>query len=757
MPKREDITSVMVIGSGPIVIGQACEFDYSGTQACRVLKEEGLRVILVNSNPATIMTDPEFADATYVEPITPEFVEKVIAKERPDALLATLGGQTALNAAMALDAGRRAGEVRRRADRRLHRGHRPRREPPGLQEDRRGPRRRVLAQPSSATPWTTASRAVDELGYPMVVRPSFTMGGTGSGIAYDETDLHRIAGAGLAASPTTEVLLEESILGWKEYELEVMRDTADNVVIICSIENLDPMGVHTGDSITVAPAMTLTDREYQAHARPGDRHHPLGRRRHRRLQHPVRRQPRRRPPGRHRDEPAGLAAPARWPPRPPASRSPRSRPRSRSATPSTRSPTTSPCAPTAAQHPGELRADPRLRRGQGAALRLREVPRRRPDADHPHEVGRRGDGDRAQLHRGAAEGAALPGDARTRSSTGTPGVGRPRQGRRCSRRSRTPHDGRLKQGDGRAARRRQRRGGLRGHRASTRGSSTSSLLINEVAEEVTAAPELTPALLRRAKRHGFSDDQIGKIRGMSADVVRGVRHALGIRPVYKTVDTCAAEFAAATPYHYSSYDEESEVAPRERPAVIILGSRAQPDRAGHRVRLLLRARLAGAVRGRLRDRDGQLQPRDRLHRLRHLRPALLRAAHPRGRPRGRARRAAGRPGRRASSASSAGRRRSGLAAGPRGRRACRSSAPRPRPSTSPRSAARSAGCWPRPAWSRPSTPPRRRTPRRRRSPTEIGYPVLVRPSYVLGGRGMEIVYGDDGAARPTWRSTSPPA
>src|SRR3712207_6616001 len=262
MPEREDIESVLVIGSGPIIIGQACEFDYSGTQACRVLKAEGLRVILVNSNPATIMTDPEFADATYVEPITAEFVEKVIEKERPDALLATLGGQTALNTAMALD---KAGVLEKygveligASIEAIDRG-----------ENRESFKKIVeelggeVARSVVCHTLDECLAAADELGWPMVVRPSFTMGGTGSGMAYDEAGLRRIAGAGLAASPTTEVLLEESILGWKEYELEVMRDRADNVVIVCSIENLDPMGVHTGDSITVAPAMTLTDREYQ--------------------------------------------------------------------------------------------------------------------------------------------------------------------------------------------------------------------------------------------------------------------------------------------------------------------------------------------------------------------------------------------------------------------------------------------------------------------------------------------------------------
>ncbi len=262
MPKRTDITSVLVIGSGPIVIGQACEFDYSGTQACRVLKAEGLRVILVNSNPATIMTDPEFADATYIEPITPEFVEKVIDKERPDALLPTLGGQTALNTAVALAENgvlERYGVELIGAD---------------IDAIQRGENRELFKQIVDKVGAESARSAichsldeclaaVDDLGYPVVVRPSFTMGGAGSGMAYDEEDLRRIAGSGLAASPTTEVLLEESILGWKEFELELMRDRNDNVVVVCSIENLDPLGVHTGDSITVAPALTLTDREYQ--------------------------------------------------------------------------------------------------------------------------------------------------------------------------------------------------------------------------------------------------------------------------------------------------------------------------------------------------------------------------------------------------------------------------------------------------------------------------------------------------------------
>ncbi len=246
MPRRDDLSSVMVIGSGPIVIGQACEFDYSGTQACRVLRDEGLRVVLVNSNPATIMTDPEFSDATYIEPITPAYIERIIAKERPDALLPTLGGQTALNAAMALH---RSGVLEKYGVELI-----------GADVDaiERGENRELFRQIVAEVGAESARSAVchsiedclaavGDLGYPVVVRPSFTMGGAGSGIAYDEADLRRIAGTGLQASPTTEVLLEESIIGWKEYELELMRDRNDNVVVVCSIENLDPMGVHTGD------------------------------------------------------------------------------------------------------------------------------------------------------------------------------------------------------------------------------------------------------------------------------------------------------------------------------------------------------------------------------------------------------------------------------------------------------------------------------------------------------------------------------
>jgi carbamoyl-phosphate synthase large subunit len=323
MPKRTDIKSILIIGAGPIVIGQACEFDYSGTQACKALREEGYRVILVNSNPATIMTDPELADATYIEPITPEVVAKIIAKERPDALLPTMGGQTALNTALSLRRmgvlerynvemiGANAEAIDKAEDRALFReamekigletprsmlanatevkdtdrkGHEARRAElkgsfgkdggpanPGADLDAaldaletewnlgEGDRKQRYISHAMAL----AAQALDRIGLPAIIRPSFTLGGTGGGIAYNRAEFFDIVQAGLDASPTTEVLIEESVLGWKEYEMEVVRDRADNCIIVCSIENVDPMGVHTGDSITVAPALTLTDREYQ--------------------------------------------------------------------------------------------------------------------------------------------------------------------------------------------------------------------------------------------------------------------------------------------------------------------------------------------------------------------------------------------------------------------------------------------------------------------------------------------------------------
>ena len=262
MPKRTDISSILIIGAGPIVIGQACEFDYSGTQACKALKAEGYRVVLVNSNPATIMTDPDLADATYIEPITPEIVAKIVEKERPDALLPTMGGQTALNTALSLRRmgvldkfgvtmiGATADAIDKAEDRKLF---------------REAMTKIGLATPRSHQVKTLigALQALDDIGLPAIIRPSFTLGGTGGGIAYNKAEFIEIVERGIDASPTSEVLIEESVLGWKEFEMEVVRDKNDNCIIVCSIENLDPMGVHTGDSITVAPALTLTDKEYQ--------------------------------------------------------------------------------------------------------------------------------------------------------------------------------------------------------------------------------------------------------------------------------------------------------------------------------------------------------------------------------------------------------------------------------------------------------------------------------------------------------------
>jgi carbamoyl-phosphate synthase large subunit len=546
MPKREDITSVLVVGSGPIIIGQACEFDYSGTQACRVLKAEGLRVVLVNSNPATIMTDPEFADATYVEPITPSFVEQVIEKERPDALLATLGGQTALNTAIALaEAGvleKYGVELIGASIEAIHRG------------ENRESFKKIVEELGGEVARSTICHSLDDcldavetLGYPIVVRPSFTMGGTGSGIAYDEAGLRRIAGAGLAASPTTEVLLEESIIGWKEYELEVMRDKADNVVIVCSIENLDPMGVHTGDSITVAPAMTLTDREYQ-HLRDlaigiirsvgvdtGGCN----------IQFAV-------------DPADGRVVVIEMNPR--VSRS------SALASKATGFPIAKIAAKVAIGYtldeiPNDITSQGEY--GTPASFEptldyvVVKVPRfafeKFPTADPTLTTHMKSVGEAMAIGRNFTE--ALQKALRSLENKAAPFSWAEDPGPLADllEAVKVPHDGRLR----------------KVMDAIRAGASLEQLfdatridpwfldqlfLINEVATHVADAPELDEPGLRLAKRHGFSDAQIAGLRRMREDVVRALRHALGVRPVFKTVDTCAAEFAARTPYHYSSYD-----------------------------------------------------------------------------------------------------------------------------------------------------------------------------------------------------------
>jgi carbamoyl-phosphate synthase large subunit len=572
VPKRTDIQSVLVIGSGPIVIGQAAEFDYSGTQACRVLKAEGLRVILVNSNPATIMTDPEIADATYVEPITPEFVEKIIAKERPDVLLPTLGGQTALNTAISLHAdgtlekygveliGANVEAINKGEDRQLFKG--------------------VVDAVKAKIGYGESARSVichsmDDViagvetlgGYPVVVRPSFTMGGAGSGFAHDEEDLRRIAGQGLTLSPTTEVLLEESILGWKEYELELMRDKNDNVVVVCSIENFDPMGVHTGDSITVAPAMTLTDREYQ-------RLRDIGIAIIREvgvdtggcnIQFAI-----------NPDD--GRVIVIEMNPR--VSRS------SALASKATGFPIAKIAAKLAVGYtldeiPNDITEKTPASFEPTLDYVVVKVPRfafeKFPSADATLTTTMKSVGEAMALGRNFPE--ALNKALRSLEKKGSQFnfLGEPGEKDQLLAKSQIPTDGRIN----------TVMDAIRAGASQREIFDATKIdpwfvdqlfLIHEIAEELAEADRLDPELLRHAKRHGFSDLQIGEIRGISTDVVREVRHALGIRPVFKTVDTCAAEFAAKTPYFYSSYDEETEVAPRTKPAVLILGS--GPNRIG---------------------------------------------------------------------------------------------------------------------------------------------------------------------------------
>ncbi|RAG83395.1 carbamoyl phosphate synthase large subunit [Streptacidiphilus pinicola] len=572
MPKRTDIQSVLVIGSGPIVIGQAAEFDYSGTQACRVLKAEGLRVILVNSNPATIMTDPEIADATYVEPITPEFVEKIIAKERPDALLPTLGGQTALNTAISLA---EAGTLEKYNVELIGANV----EAINKGEDRELFKQVVEAVKAKIGHGESARSVIchsmeDVLagvetlgGYPVVVRPSFTMGGAGSGFAHDEEDLRRIAGQGLTLSPTTEVLLEESILGWKEYELELMRDKHDNVVVVCSIENFDPMGVHTGDSITVAPSMTLTDREYQilrdigiavireVGVDTGGCN----------IQFAV-----------NPDD--GRVIVIEMNPR--VSRS------SALASKATGFPIAKIAAKLAVGYtldeiPNDITEETPASFEPSLDYVVVKVPRfafeKFPSADATLTTTMKSVGEAMALGRNFPE--ALNKALRSLEKKGSQFDFVSEVGDKAAllAKAQIPTDGRIN----------TVMDAIRAGATPEEVFESTKIdpwfvdqlfLIHEIAEELAEAEKLDPELLRHAKRHGFSDQQIGEIRGLRPDVVREVRHALGIRPVYKTVDTCAAEFAARTPYFYSSYDEETEVASRTKPAVIILGS--GPNRIG---------------------------------------------------------------------------------------------------------------------------------------------------------------------------------
>jgi carbamoyl-phosphate synthase large subunit len=569
MPKREDINSVLVIGSGPIVIGQAAEFDYSGTQACRVLRSEGIRVILVNPNPATIMTDPDFADATYIEPITPEVLETIIVAERPDAILPTLGGQTALNAAIALHdhgildkhgvelIGAKVDAIRKGEDRQIF--------------------KELVIEAGADVAASVICHSMDELlagaeklGYPLVVRPSFTMGGLGSGFAYDEADLRRIGGAGLHDSPTHEVLLEESILGWKEYELELMRDTADNTVVVCSIENVDPVGVHTGDSITVAPALTLTDREYQRLRDIGiDIIRAVGVDTGGcNIQFAV-------------DPKTGRIIVIEMNPRV-----------SRSSALASKA-TGFPIAKLAAKLAIGYRLDEvpnDITQATPASFEptldyvVVKVPRfnfeKFPAADVTLTTTMKSVGEAMAIGRNFS--TALQKALRSLEKRGSSfhWGDEPRSVEELLEVARTPTDGRI----------------VVLQQALRKGATVEQafdataidpwfldqiVLINEVAEFVRTADELDAATLRLAKEHGFSDAQVAQLRGDTEDEARGVRQGLGIRPVFKTVDTCAGEFPALTPYHYSSYDFETEVTPSDRTKVVIIGS--GPNRIGQGV------------------------------------------------------------------------------------------------------------------------------------------------------------------------------
>ena len=567
MPRHEDISSILVIGSGPIVIGQACEFDYSGTQACKVLRSEGYRVVLVNSNPATIMTDPEFADATYLEPLTPPSIMRIIERERPDALLPTIGGQTALNVATALA---ESGELDKAGVRLIG---------AGLDAIRRAEDRRlfVRAMKEAGLPLPrsgfagTVQEALDvaaDLGYPVIVRPSFVLGGGGTGLAATPEQLVEIASDGLAASPITEILVEESVAGWKEFELEVMRDRADNVVIVCSIENVDPMGVHTGDSVTVAPAMTLTDVEYQAMrdaaisciravgVDTGGSN----------VQFAV-------------SPEDGRMVLIEMNPR--VSRS------SALASKATGFPIAKIAAMLAVGHTldeihnditGETFAafEPAL---DYVAVK---VPRwafeKFPGSDPGLSTVMRSVGEVMAIGRTFTEalGKAYRSLERPEFQLGADGLADDSEDLRSVEVA-TEH--RL----------------LRVEAALAAGRSV---------EEVSAASRVDPwfveqiglvadaaaalrgkdigtvdaAELRRAKRRGLSDQRIAHLTGATEAGVRSARRRLGVIPAFKTVDTCAGEFAARTPYYYSAYEDEGEVREGDRPRVVILG--AGPNRIG---------------------------------------------------------------------------------------------------------------------------------------------------------------------------------
>ncbi|MEW2431166.1 carbamoyl-phosphate synthase large subunit [Micromonospora sp. NPDC047644] len=748
MPKRTDLQHILVIGSGPIVIGQACEFDYSGTQACRVLRSEGIRVSLVNSNPATIMTDPEFADATYVEPITPEFVELVIAKERPDAILATLGGQTALNTAVALHEagilekygveliGANIDAINRGEDRQLFK-----------EIVAKAGVRLGVDDPTALVPRSRVCHSMEEveatvaeLGLPVVIRPSFTMGGLGSGMAHTPQDLARIAGDGLSASPVHEVLIEESVLGWKEYELELMRDRHDNVVVVCSIENIDPMGVHTGDSVTVAPAMTLTDREYQ-HLRD------LGIAVLREVGvdtggcniqfavNPV----------------DGRIVVIEMNPR--VSRS------SALASKATGFPIAKIAAKLAIGYTlDEIPNDITLKTPAAFEPTLDyvvvKIPRfafeKFPGADPELTTTMKSVGEAMSLGRNFTEALNKAMRSMETKSAGFWSVPDPAGVTLADTLAalRIPHDGRLY-----TVERALRLGASIAEVAEASGGIDPWFLdqiaaLIELRAEIVDAPVLDADLLRRAKRAGLSDRQLAALRPELAaeDGVRTLRHRLDVRPVYKTVDTCAAEFEATTPYHYSTYDLETEVVPSDRPKVLILGS--GPNRIGqgiefdyscvHAVQAL---RSAGyetvMVNCNPETVSTDYDTADRLYFEPLTFEDVLEVWHAEDS----SGRAAGGPGVVGVVVQLGGQTPLGLAQRLK-------NAGVPIVGTSPESIhlAEERGAFgavlARAGLRAPAHGMATSYDEAKTIADEIGYPVLVRPSYVLGGRGMEIVYDD---------------
>ena len=577
MPRRDDLQSILVIGSGPIVIGQACEFDYSGTQACRALAAEGYRVILANSNPATIMTDPEFADRTYIEPLTPDVLEAIVERERPDAVLPTLGGQTALNLAMALH---ERGTFERLGVEMIGANA----EAIATAENRDRFKAAMteigLTVPESGFAYNLeeALEVGDSIGYPLIVRPSYILGGAGTGIAADRDDLARIAAAGLAASPVSEILIERSIAGWKEYELEVMRDRADNCVIICSIENFDPMGVHTGDSITVAPAQTLSDREYQVMRdaafacirRIGVETGGSN------IQFAV-------------NPATGEQVVIEMNPRV-----------SRSSALASKA-TGFPIAKIAA----------RLAVGYTLDEIINDITGETPASFEPTidyvvtKVPRwafekfPGISDVLGTRMQSVGEAMAIGRTFTESlQKGLRSLERGRYGLNCD-----PAEAVYEGWDDDELVRRaaiatpdrpfQLEAALRRGISVERVHEATGVdpwfldQIQLVVDErsrlagFTGPSELSRSDWRRAKRLGFSDAQLAWLWSVPEADVRRVRLDKGVRATMKTVDTCAAEFEANTPYHYSTYEDEDEVRPGERPKVIILGS--GPNRIGQGV------------------------------------------------------------------------------------------------------------------------------------------------------------------------------